>query len=276
MNRGRMGKLVCLGVALIAVLLALLLHRPDGTGEGNETAQSSAQQQTSQDTQAAQQTQHATEQTVQPTQTTQRPATQTEPSETEPAQTLTQLQLPLELEGGLVLENLFQYSGLNPDHENREGENIASATLKNTSGEHLTQALVAVTLTDGSIVTFKITDLPAGATVMAFSREQASMGGKVGCHAVSCTVSMGLEAPAIPEQVTVAVTGATVTLTNQTDRPLTNLVIYCRNILGTEYFGGVTYQYTIENIPAHATVTLEAEDCILGLVDVVRVEMSQD
>lgn len=102
------------------------------------------------------------------------------------------------------------------------------------------------------------------------------MDSKTSCHAVNCTVSFDPELVAIPEQVTVTVAGTTVTLTNQTDRPLTNLVIYCRNILGTEYFGGVTYQYQIENIPVHATVTLEVEDCILGLADVVRVETSQE
>lgn len=197
-------------------------------------------------------------------------------TQTEPTVSLPELELPLELEGGLVMESLFQYSGVNPDAENRKGEDIAAATLKNTSDAYLRSALVTVVLTDGNVVTFEVTDLPAGATVMAFSREQASMDAKTGCHTVECTASYGLDTVAIPEQVTLTVTGATIALTNQSDQPLTNLVISCHDILGTEYFGGVTYQYMIENIPAHETVTLEALDSVLGMVDVVRVAMKHE
>lgn len=236
------GKKICLGVAVgIAVLAALILvlFRPE-TGNKETTGQT------------------------------------TVPPQTETTVSLPAAQLPMELEGGLVLDSLFQYTGLNPDNENQEGTDIAAITLKNTSDTYLSRAQLSVTLTDGNVATFEVTDLPAGAMVMAFSREQTTMDSKAACHGVHCTASFDPEVAAIPETVTITIAGSSVALTNQTDQPLTNLVIYCRNILGTEYFGGVTYQYTIEKIPAHETVTLEAVDCILGLVDVVRVEMSDE
>lgn len=234
------GKKICLGVAVgIAVLAVLILFRPGG-GEEEATIQT------------------------------------TVPPQTETTVSLSETQLPMELEDGLVLESLFQYTGINPDNENREGTDLAAITLKNTSDTYLSRAQLSVTLTDGSVATFEVTDLPAGAMAMAFSQEQTTMDSKTACHAARCTAAFDPDAVAIPETVTITIAGASVMLTNQTDQPLTNLVIYCRNILGTEYFGGVTYQYTIEKISAHETVTLEAEDCILGLVDVVRVEMSHE
>ena len=37
------------------------------------------------------------------------------------------------------------------------------------------------------------------------------------------------------------------------------------------YFGGLTYTYPVENIPAGESVTLQAEECYLGEAAVVRI-----
>ena len=186
------------------------------------------------------------------------------------------MSLPKELDGGLQLESLFQFSGTNPDSNNREGTDLATILLKNTSGSYLKTAEIAVTLTDGKKLTFTVTDLPAGKSVMAFSKENASISAKAACSEVSCSTSFEPGLVSVPAQVTASVTGTTVTLTNQTDQELFNLVVYCRCPLGEEYFGGVTYQYIIKNLPARGTATVDAVDCILGMAEVVRVEIDQE
>ena len=184
--------------------------------------------------------------------------------------------LPATLDGGLKLENLFQFSGLNPDAGNQEGTDIATVLLKNTSGSYLVKADLTVTLVDGKKLTFTVTDLPPGQSAMAFSKENVSIGANAACSAVSCNTSFKSGLVPIPAQVSVAVDGTAVTLTSQTDQALSNLVVYCRCPLGEEYFGGITYQYEVQNLPPRGTVTVDAVDCILGMAEVVRVEINNE
>ena len=206
-------------------------------------------------------------------------AAKPEPSETPettPTVRLPAASLPMELDGGLSLENLFQFSGINPDSNKREGKDIAAILLKNTSGAYLGKADISVTLTNGKELTFTVTDLPAGKTAMAFSRENASVSAEDACSEAGCSASFEPDLAPIPDQVTVSAAGTTVTVTNRTDRELSNVVVYCRSPLEEEYFGGVAYQYIIENLPAHGTATVDAVDCILGMAEVVRVEINKE
>lgn len=184
--------------------------------------------------------------------------------------------LPAKLDGGLRLENLFQFSGINPDAGNQEGTDIATILLKNISGTYLAKADLTLTLADGKTLTFTVMDLPSGQSAMAFSKENASVGTNVICSAVSCSTSFVPDLISIPAQVSVFTDGITVTLTNDSDQALSNLVVYCRGPLGEEYFGGISYQYIVKNIPPRGTVTVEAVDCILGMAEVVRVEINNE
>lgn len=188
----------------------------------------------------------------------------------------TVVSLPATLDGGLKLENLFQFSGLNPDAGNQEGTDIATVLLKNTSGSYLVKADLTVTLADGKKLTFTVTDLPPGQSAMAFSKENASIGASAACSAVSCSTTFEPGLVPVPAQVSVSINGTAVTLTNQTDQALSNLVVYCRCPLGEEYFGGITYQYEVKNLPPRGTVTVDAVDCILGMAEVVRVEINNE
>lgn len=208
---------------------------------------------------------------------------QTDPTPTTPSGTTAPTQsqqsvvsFPATLDGGLKLDNLFQFSGLNPDAGNQEGTDIATILLKNTSDSYLAKADLTVTLADGKKLTFTVMDLPPGQSAMAFSKENASIGANAACSAVSCSTSFEPDLVPVPAQVSVSVDGIAVTLTNQTDQALTNLVVYCRCPLGEEYFGGITYQYEVKNLPPRGTVTVDAVDCILGITEVVRVEINNE
>ena len=55
---------------------------------------------------------------------------------------------------------------------------------------------------------------------------------------------------------------------------LSNLLLHCHCLIDGSYFGGLTYTYPVESIPAGQSIAVEAEDCYLGEAAVVRV--SQD
>ncbi|MGN0998724.1 MAG: hypothetical protein ACI4PO_04155 [Faecousia sp.] len=201
------------------------------------------------------------------------PELSTAPEET--AETVPTLSFPLLLEDGrLEVGSLFQFSGINPDCGNREGTDIAAMELKNTSGQYLAEAKITLTLPDGTQLNFTVTELPAGASVMAFSTENLSIPTDAACVSADCQASFDPAAVTASDQVTAAVDGIHVTLTNISGQDISQIVVYCRGILGEEYFGGVTYSYTVTNLPAGESITVDATDCILGMAEVVRLAIN--
>jgi len=183
--------------------------------------------------------------------------------------------LPVTLACGLRLENILQYSGMNPDLENREGADIAAIEISNPTSGYLLGAELTVTLTDGRELRFRVEDLPAGKRTTAFSLENATVGSDVGCVDARGEAEFA-QIPVIPPQVRVEVDGIAVTVTNVTDAPLTDIDVYCRSPLDETYFGGVAYSYKIENLPARASVTVDAAECIFGIAEVVRIGINQE
>lgn len=181
---------------------------------------------------------------------------------------------PMILEDGkLEVERLFQFNGVNPDCGNEEEDDIAAILLKNTSAQYLKEATIAMTLADGTRVNFAITDLPAGKSVMAFSTENQRIPDNSVCVAMNHNVVFA-EVTDYSDKIAVAVAGTQITLTNQTGEDISELVVYCRSPLGEDYFGGITYQYPVSNLPANGSVTVDAVDCILGIAEVIHIEIN--
>lgn len=195
---------------------------------------------------------------------------------TEP-ETLPALGYPLILEDGkLEITNLFQYEGMNPDCSLATGKKVASLMLKNTSGDYLEEAKIDLTLVDGTVLHFVVMDLPAGKTAMVFETANTAAEENAGCAEAVCTASWAEGIEPLPEDIAVSVDGITVTVTNNTGHDIPELVISCRCPLGEEYFGGVAYQYTINDLSAGESATVEALDCILGMAEVVRTAENQE
>ena len=253
-------------VAGLAVVLALVVvaavsrDSADTPNAGDDTT--SAQTQTGQETKPEQtQTGNATGSVT--------------GQETKPAQTLPALEYPLILEDGkLEIENLFQYEGMNPDCDYEEGKDVASLMLRNISDAYLEEADITLTLVDGTVVRFHVDDLPAGKTAMVFERSNASAEENAACADAVCTASWSGKIKVLPEDLPVSVDGVTVTVTNSTGHDISELVIYCRCPMDEEYFGGIAYQYIINNLPANESATVEAGDCILGMTEVVRIAVN--
>lgn len=196
--------------------------------------------------------------------------------ETEVAeQAMPVIEFPLTLDNGkLELESLFQFEGVNPDSGNEEGSDIASIVLKNISDTYLIEANVSIALADGTELNFIVTELPAGKSAMAFSVDNLAITVNAACVSTSCEATYDADASTDQEKVSIVVDGINITVTNTTGEELSEVVIYCRSPLGEEYFGGVTYQYTVNKLSAYESTTVEAVDCILGMAEVVRVEIN--
>ena len=184
------------------------------------------------------------------------------------------LDFPAKLEDTkLEIESLFSFSGINPDSGNQEGDDLATIMLKNTSEAYLEQAVIRATLLDGTECTFVVTDLPAGKSTMAFATGNESLAQEVSCVALSCEASFTELEPW--DQLSVSTVGTTVTLQNNSGEDITNIDVYCRDVFGESYFGGITYKHTISNLPANQSATVDVTDSLLGMIEVVRIAINE-
>lgn len=184
------------------------------------------------------------------------------------------LDFPAKLEDTkLEIESLFSFSGINPDSGNQEGDDLATIMLKNTSEAYLEQAVIRATLLDGTECTFVVTDLPAGKSTMAFATGNEALAQENSCVSLSCEASFTELEPW--DQLSVSTVGTTVTLQNNSDKDLTNIDVYCRDVFGESYFGGITYKQTISNLPANQSATVDVTDSLLGMVEVVRIAINE-
>ena len=192
--------------------------------------------------------------------------------DTEPAT----LQLPVALEEGrLEVTSLFQSSGINPDCGNREGTDIATIALKNNSEYFLTEATVTAILADGTKIRFLATNLPSGKTAMVFSGDNISLPKDAVCVSIDCKAQWDKSGQTMPQGISASADGMMVTVMNDTAQDIPELIVYCCTPLGEVYFGGTSYKYTINDLPANGSRTFMAVDCIVGLAEVVRIETTQ-
>ena len=175
------------------------------------------------------------------------------------------------VEDSLSVTSLFQYSGDNPDCGGQAGEEIASLAVTNQSEKYLASAKLTAKLADGTKRVFQLADIPAGQTVWVFAQDNGSFTSSNTCKELKCEASFAEEPPFLADQVAVEAEGISVTLTNLTDEDLAGLTVYCHCLFDGTYFGGSTYAYPVDGIPAGESVTIQAEECYLGEAAVVRV-----
>ena len=177
---------------------------------------------------------------------------------------------PAELaDGKLKAISLFQYSGVNPDCNNEEGEDIAALEIENQSDEFCESMEIRVVMQDGTELSFKAESIPAGKTVWIFEENNQSISQDDACKSIEGDADFG-EVSLMEEQVSVSVDGdIIITITNLTDTEITDLAVDCHCLFEDSYFGGLTYSYPVGTLPAGGTVTVEADDCYMGTAEVV-------
>lgn len=183
---------------------------------------------------------------------------------------------PLMLENGkLKVDSVFQYDGMNPDCANLEGSNIATVTVSNLSDTYLERAEISVAADTGDVLRFVVMDLPAGDSALVFSADNASVAQDSRYGAVNCEAVFQPDASRKEDRIAVSVEGTKITLKNQTDTQIDEIVVYCRALLGDQFFGGIAYTYPVNNLPAKGSAEIDAVDCFLGMAEVTRIEINE-
>ncbi len=186
------------------------------------------------------------------------------------------LAFPYDLaEGKLQAASLFQYSGLNPDCNNEEGEDIAALEIVNQSDEFCRSAEFQVVMQDGTELLFKAENIPAGKKIWVFESNNQSIGQDDACEEINDTSEFG-EASLLEDQIAVSVKDTAITLENLTGEEITDLMVGCHCLFEDTYFGGVTYSYPAGTVPAGGQAAVEASDCYMGTAEVVWISNNEE
>jgi len=266
--------LLMIAIALASFVIPTLLHfMKDGDAKDSASATEPAYQAEATDSDHITEPM-ASDAAVVPVESN--PVTDTEPLETGNGNRLEGIAFPLLVDDGrLEIENAIQFDGFNPDCGNQEGHNIAAITVRNVSGSYLSEAEISMTTDSGTVLHFAVTDLPSGMTVVAFATDNATTDAATRYCEVVCDAVFDPDASLHEEKISVSVDGIQVLLQNNTDEQIDEVVVYCRATLGDQFFGGITYMYTVNNLPANGTAEVTAADCILGLAEVVRIVINE-
>ena len=198
----------------------------------------------------------------------------TEPATEEPLPQPEALTFPIALENGnLTVNSVFSYTGIHPDKDGQDVSDLAAILVENTSGQYLKEAAISATLSNGTVCSFTVTDLPAGKTITLFAAEGETFVQDDFCTALSSEAVF--EDIDIPEQLVVTAMGMDVLVENTSGEDLSNIDIYCRDTLGESYFGSTIYKHTIENLSAGQTATVTVSDSFVGMVEVVRIAINE-
>lgn len=196
--------------------------------------------------------------------------------EEEPADTAeeddTGLEFPYKLDHNrLRIDSLFQYSGVNPDAQLENGDDIASIQLKNISDQYLESAEISVELDNGTAFSFTVQDIPAGKSVTAFDTANTSYDGKAGVAYIEAQASYNADASINEDACAVTKDDQGVHLQNISGDTLNNIQVKYHSILDDMYFGGLSYTATVDSLAVDETTTVDTSEDMLGDVEIVSI-----
>lgn len=245
---GRKSRIIIAAIALLAILAAVGVYRnvqKQGVQESAEISETMQQSEISEDyaevsdTEAAQMEETA----------------QTE----EPVEGLT---FPLKLDKDrLELGSVFEYSGINPDCGNEFSDSVGALEIVNISGQYLEYAKITVELADGGKLEFLIQDIPADTTVLAFELQNQGYTDEIVTGVVTETDYGEGE---IQEAIVSSVSATEITLQNISQQDKTNIAVKYHCVFDDIYFGGKSWELTLDALQAGESTVLSAKECYMG------------
>ena len=171
----------------------------------------------------------------------------------------------------IQVDSLFQYSGINPDAENAECEDVAAIQMKNNSEQYLESAEVSVELSDGTAYSFVVQDIPAGKSVIAFESGNTSYDGKTGVAFIEAKTSYSSEAGVKEDEVKVTSDDNGVQISNISGDAIETMKVKYHCVMDDMYFGGISSETEVDGLAAGESTAVDTSESILGDADVVSI-----
>ncbi len=168
---------------------------------------------------------------------------------------------------GLHLSSVYTSSIINPDAANVEAEDIGSLEVTNQTQQYLNHAELVANMSDGTVLHFIIEDLPSGAKAEIFDTENQSINMNAVCDSVTVTEEIYSD-QSNPLNTVLDIVNSddyTVVITNNGDETLYNLNVVYHGQMEDAYFGGRSFQTTIDSLGVGESYTLTEENLYSGI-----------
>ena len=180
---------------------------------------------------------------------------------------------PYESEDGILeIASLFAFSGPNVDADHQEGEEIAGIQVRNQSEQYIQEAVIVLSMENGTEYCFLIRDLPAGASAVALEQTSQQYDGETGCEQIECSVQTA-ESSMAEDRVSVETEGSKIIITNISQQQIAGAAVTYRCASDSAYMGGISYTIQVSALAPGESFEYEDTSCILGTPQVVRIEI---
>ncbi|MCD7865404.1 MAG: hypothetical protein LUG54_05200, partial [Clostridiales bacterium] len=175
----------------------------------------------------------------------------------------------------LELVAVYDYSGYYiEDGSESEIDSVAALEVTNTSDEIIEYAEITMTA-DGKTLTFDVSLLPAGETVLVMEADQKSCSETAVFTYEESVIAYLSELDMCEDQVRVTENDSgSITVTNISGEDISELRLFYKNQLDTgEYIGGIAYTVKLEDLASGASMTVSPShyDPEYGVVMMVRI-----
>lgn len=171
----------------------------------------------------------------------------------------------------LEIESLFQYSGLNPDCADEEGEEIGAIQVVNRSKNYLETAQITILMADGTKLVFQIEDLPAGSSVMAFDINNTTFAEQQPAAEIIADIHYAEESSLHEDEVAVTIQDGAIHLHNQSGNAIQKMEIRYHCEIDGIYFGGKSFAKQVDLLEAGEDTTVSTEECYFGEAAVTKI-----
>ncbi len=134
------------------------------------------------------------------------------------------------------------------DGKNEQVENVAAILVENRSKQFLDYATVTYYV-GGKIATFNVTGLPVGTKAWVLEKDKLQLDGSHSFEFLDCESVFKQDAIVSTKDISVRVQGNVLTLSNNTDKTLSNVCVYYKNVnVDGNYLGGITYMLSFDTL----------------------------
>ena len=162
--------------------------------------------------------------------------------------------------GNLICVEISRFSGyFVEDGKDEKVQNVAAVLVANNTGKYLELATVTYKVGERT-ATFLVTGLPSGKKVWVLESDRLTLADGDELVLEDCEETYNPNAVLTTQDLAVQRQGNSLTLTNTTDRKLSNVAVYYKNTLedGT-FMGGITYLIAFGDMEPGAAVTKLAD-----------------
>lgn len=162
--------------------------------------------------------------------------------------------------GNLICVEISRFNGyFVEDGKDEKVQNVAAILVANNTGKFLEMATVTYKVGERT-ATFLVTGLPSGKKVWVLESDRLTLADGDELVLEDCEETYNPNAVLTTQDLAVQRQGNSLTLTNTTDRKLSNVAVYYKNTLedGT-FMGGITYLIAFGDMEPGAAVTKLAD-----------------